>query len=108
MLSIPDGHNAHYRVRTNFAVMYAAAALAIDYEILPWGKRSTFRAIEKCMRLALATLETGHTQAASITPAVDLHHLGRTLEEQLAGAKIVPVTPKQKVTKKQAQRPSES
>src|SRR5262249_15722018 len=61
---IPDAHNAHYRVRSNFASMYAAAALAIDYEILPWGKGSTFHAIEKCMRLALATLETGHTQIA--------------------------------------------
>jgi hypothetical protein len=50
--------------------MYAAAALAIDYEILPWGKRSTLRDIEKCMRLALMTLETGHTQAPSTTPAI--------------------------------------
>ena len=29
---LADGHNAHHRVRSNFAVMYAAAALAIDYE----------------------------------------------------------------------------
>ena len=35
---LSDRHNAHYRVRTNFAVFYAAAALAIDYEILPWKK----------------------------------------------------------------------
>ena len=52
---LPDGHNAYYRVRSNFAVMYAGAALAIDYEILPWKKGPTFRAVEKCMRLALAT-----------------------------------------------------
>jgi hypothetical protein len=77
--SISDGHNAYYRVRSNFAVMYAAAALAIDYEILPWGKRSTLRDIEKCMRLALMTLETGHTQAPSTTPAIDAHSLGKTL-----------------------------
>ena len=36
---LPDKHNALYRVRSNFAVMYAAAALAIDYKILPWKKR---------------------------------------------------------------------
>jgi len=100
--SISDGHNAYYRVRSNFAIMYAAAALAIDYEILPWGKRSTFRAIEKCMRLALMTLETGHNEAASITPSVDPHSLGKTLQEQLARAQIVMVRPRQKVTKKQA------
>jgi hypothetical protein len=39
---LPDERNAHYRIRSNFAVMYAAAALAIDYEILPWKKRPTF------------------------------------------------------------------
>jgi hypothetical protein len=70
--TIADAHNAYYRVRSNFALMYAAAALAIDYGILPWGRRSTLRAVEKCMRLALAT------------------------------AQILRVKPKLKVTKKQA------
>ena len=78
--AIADEHNAHYRVRSNFALMYAAAALGIDYGILPWGRRATFRAIEKCMRLALAMLETGKNEAASTTLAVDLHHLGKTLK----------------------------
>ena len=64
---IADAHNAHYRVRSNFALMYGATALAIDYEILPWGTGSTFRAIEKCMRLALAMLETGNTHEPSPT-----------------------------------------
>lgn len=100
--AIAGAHNAHYRVRSNFAIMYGATALAIDYEILPWSKGSTFHAIEKCMRLALATLETGHTHVASTTPALELHHLGKTLWEQLARADIVRVKPKQKVSKKQA------
>ena len=95
-------HNAHYRVRTNFAVMYAAAALAIDYEILPWKKRPTFRAIEKCMRLALATLATAAKEPAAAMPAVDPHHLGRTLKKRIAEAELVVVKPKQKVTEEQA------
>jgi hypothetical protein len=99
---LANGHNAHYRVRSNFAVMYAAAALAIDYEILPWKKGPTFRAIEKCMRLALASMQTGQSQEASTPLAVDVHHLGKTLQKQLARAKLLPVTPKKKVTKKQA------
>ncbi len=99
---LSDGHNAHYRVRSNFAVMYAAAALAIDYEILPWKKEPTFRAIEKCMRLALASMQTGQSQEASTPLAVDVHHLGKTLQKQLARAKLLPVKPKKKVTKKQA------
>jgi uncharacterized protein (DUF927 family) len=98
--AIAGAHNAHYRVRSNFALMYAAAALAIDYGILPWGKGRTFRAIEKCMHLALAMLATG--KATSIAPAADPRHLAKTLRERLARAQIVPVTPKQKVTKEQA------
>jgi uncharacterized protein (DUF927 family) len=99
---LPDGHNAHYRIRSNFAVMYAAAALANDYEILPWKKRPTFRAIEKCMRLALATMHIGESQEASPTLPVDAHHLGKTLKKRLDRAKLVSVKPKRKVTKKQA------
>ena len=99
---LPDKHNAHYRIRSNFAVMYAAAALAIDYEILPWKKRPTFRAIEKCMRLALATLATGAKEQAATAPAVDLHHVCRILKKRIAEAKLVVVTPKQKVTDEQA------
>ena len=99
---LSDGQNANYRIRSNFAVMYAAVALAIDYEILPWKKRPTFRAIEKCMRLALATMQTGESQEASSTLLIDAHHLGNTLKKQLDRAKLVSVKPKKKVTKKQA------
>jgi hypothetical protein len=99
---LPDRHNAHYRVRSNFAVMYAAAALAIDYEILPWKTAPTFRAIEKCMRLALAALATGAKELPATLSAVDAHHVGRTLKELIAKAELVVVKPKQKVTEEQA------
>jgi uncharacterized protein (DUF927 family) len=99
---LPEGHNAYYRVRTNFAVMYAAAVLAIDYGILPWKKRPTFRAIEKCMRLALATLATGAKEPAIAATAVDVHQLGKTLKDALAKAKLVVVKPKRQVTEEQA------
>jgi uncharacterized protein (DUF927 family) len=99
---LPDAHNAHYRVRTNFDAMYAATALAIDYEILPWEKRPTFRAIEKCMRLALATLATGAKETAGTARAVDPHHICRNLKERIAEAELVVVKPKQKVTEEQA------
>ena len=99
---LPEAHNAYYRVRTNFAVMYAAAALAIDYKILPWKKRPTFRAIEKCMRLALATLATAAKEPAAAVPTIDTHRLARTLKDALAEADLLIVKPKQKVTEKQA------
>jgi hypothetical protein len=100
--ALPDKHNAHYRIRSNFAVMYAAAALSIDYGILPWKKRPTFLAIEKCMRLALATLATGTKEPNVSVPAVDPDHVGRTLKERLAEAELVIFKPKQKVSEEQA------
>ena len=99
---LPDRHNAHYRVRSNFALMYAAAALSIDYGILPWKKRPTFRAIEKCMRLALATLATGAKEPAATAPVFDPHRVCRILKERIAEAELAVVTPKQKVTDEQA------
>jgi hypothetical protein len=51
----PD-ERAIYRIRSNFAVIWAAAALAIDYKLLPWNKRGTLRAIEKCFRRCVAAL----------------------------------------------------
>ena len=37
------------RIRRLFAVVYASAAQAIDYGVLPWGKQATLRAILSCM-----------------------------------------------------------
>ena len=82
-------------------MMYAAAALSIDYGILPWKKPPTFRAIEKCMRLALATLATGAKEPAATAPAVNPHHVCRTLKKRLAEAELEVVKPKQKVTEEQ-------
>ena len=64
--------------------------------------RHSFRAIEKCMRLALATLATGAKETATTAPAIDSRHICRTLKERIAEAELVVVTPKQKVTEEQA------
>jgi len=86
---IPASHNAHLRVRHNFAVIFAAAALAIDYGILPWTKKATFRAIKKCMILALATLETVAAPANPASPTVNAHRLCKMLKQGLARANLV-------------------
>jgi hypothetical protein len=36
----------------------AAAAMAIDYRVLPWKKRPTFKAVKKCLFKALNVIET--------------------------------------------------
>ena len=100
---LTDGHNVQFRVRSNFAVVYAAAALSIDYAILPWKKKPTFRAIEKCMRRALETLAVAATEpAAAAAHPVDPHHLGRILKKRITKAELLVVTPKQRVTEEQA------
>ena len=38
---------AMYRIRSNFAVIWAAGALAIDYGVLPWKKSRLRKAVEK-------------------------------------------------------------
>jgi hypothetical protein len=53
------------RIRRFFAVVYASAAQAIDYEILPWGKKSTFKAIAACMNDAMEQLTAYSGKAAS-------------------------------------------
>lgn len=95
-------HNAQYRVRTNFAVLYGASALAIDYGILPWKKGGTFRAIEKCMRLALAAMETGSQVSEMQSPVADLGQVCNQLKRRLETACIVAVKPKEKITEAQA------
>jgi hypothetical protein len=52
------------RIRKFFAVVYASAALAIDYEILPWSKKSTLKAIAACMTDAMEQL-TANAKGAS-------------------------------------------
>lgn len=54
-VTAPD-ESAIFRIRSNFAVIWAAAALAIDYKLLPWKKGGTLRAIEKCFRRCIGAI----------------------------------------------------
>jgi Domain of unknown function (DUF927) len=44
------------RIGRYFAAIYASAALAIDYSILPWNKNTTLADIQKCMQDAMEQL----------------------------------------------------
>jgi hypothetical protein len=57
------------RIQRLFAVVYAGAAQAIDYEILPWSKKSTLSAIKKCMDDAMDQL----IAAAGEASVLDAH-----------------------------------
>jgi putative DNA primase/helicase len=69
------------RICSNFAVIYAAAALAIEYEILPWGKKSTLKAVQKCMAAALQVrLENKNPTTPETDPATVLKRVQEELE----------------------------
>jgi hypothetical protein len=62
--------NAERRIAANFAVIYAGAALAIEYEILPWGKKNTRAAIAKCMTAAFTTIRNPSSLPARASPSI--------------------------------------
>jgi len=99
-------HNAQYRIRSNFALLYAAAALGIDYGVLPWRKRATLQEIEKCMQLALHEIETGSdvvsSEHAAETFTSEIQHVCKHLKAQLGRAQIIKVKPRKKVNDEQA------
>lgn len=47
--TINTSDTAQLRMRRSFAVLYAAATLAIEYKVLPWKKAATLKAIAFCM-----------------------------------------------------------
>ena len=83
---VPADHPAFYRIRTNFAIVYAAAALAIDYTILPWKKKPTLQAIRKCMNLAFDVLNA-HGGALSSITQIDPSDLAAELARRMSGCK---------------------
>jgi hypothetical protein len=92
--------NAVLRIRSNFALIWAAAAMAIEYGILPWKKSATFRAVEKCLRKALSEIEAG--KAAAQSPRGASASVLMTLNERLAKADLRTIVLRKKITPQQA------
>jgi hypothetical protein len=63
--------------------MYAAAALGIEYEILPWKKKTTRAAIEKCMAGAFATLRNPSPPPSQKAEARSIGTVAAALKEDL-------------------------
>ena len=53
---VPEQFRWLRRIARYFAALYASAALAIDYGILPWNKDATLADIRKCMQDAIEQL----------------------------------------------------
>ena len=89
---------ALYRIRSNFAVIWAAGALAIDYGVLPWKKSRLRKAVEKCFRRALSVLQRPETIEAAGSDQNTFEHLLKTLKERLYQCKLCAITPRTKVS----------
>jgi putative DNA primase/helicase len=85
---LPGNARALGRIRQNFAVIYASAAQAIDYGILPWQKKATLRDIKACFDDAVAQLSaTRSPVTASAKPTEDA--LVREFKAKLSTAKFI-------------------
>src|SRR5665213_376772 len=81
-VNAPD-ERAIYRIRGNFAVIWAAAAIAIDYKLLPWKKRRTLRAVEKCFQRCIAALASPPAIDPIESRASNSGNVLRALKEKL-------------------------
>jgi hypothetical protein len=87
-----------YRIRSNFALIWAAGALAIDYGVLPWKKSKLRKAVGKCFHRALSVLQTPEAAEAARSDQNTPKDLLRTLKERLGQCKLLAITPRTKVS----------
>jgi hypothetical protein len=71
------------RICANFSVLYAAAALGIEYGILPWKKKPTRAAIEKCLAGAFATLRNASPAPAQKVETRGIGTVAAALKDEL-------------------------
>jgi hypothetical protein len=100
-VKVPDA-KAVYRIRSNFAVIWAAAALAIDYKILPWKKRRAFAAIKKCFRRCLAALVEPSPIESLESQTSNSANVLQTLKEKLDRCELRPIQQRKKVSDDEA------
>jgi hypothetical protein len=88
--TVPLVEKTDRRIFKNFSVIYAAAALAIEYDILPWKKAATLKAIDKCMTAsfhAVASLMQADSDVVS-----DIATIAHRLEANLEKLNLVEIT----------------
>ena len=93
-----QNNQAIYRIKSNFAVIWAAAALAIDYRLLPWKKRRAFRAIKKCFHRALTALDTAATSASTETGVSNSINIFQVLNQKLDKSVLHKITLRKKAS----------
>jgi hypothetical protein len=89
------------RIRRFFAVIYASAALAIDYDVLPWGRKKTLTAIKDCMDDAVEQMveKLGNGPAANIASTKTDDALLQDFRKLVTSAKFVRMNPRRRIAK---------
>jgi hypothetical protein len=82
-ISLTLGPGPDQRICANFSLMYAAAALGIEYGILPWKKKTTRAAIEQCMAGAFATLRNPSPPPSQKVEARSIGTVAAALKDDL-------------------------
>jgi hypothetical protein len=72
--------------------------------VLPWGKRSTFKAVEKCLLLALAQLDAAKNAPTEDAALISPEQLVNELKALLTKANIEVVTQGARATTSECER----
>jgi hypothetical protein len=107
-VSTPLVTGADHRIAANFAVIYAGAALAIEFDVLPWKKKPTLAAIAKCMAAAFATIRNPSSPLSSTIPAPTIRTVANALKDHLDGLTLVPVKKGESCSDEEASRRQEA
>jgi hypothetical protein len=89
---VPEQYRWLRRIARYFGALYASAALAIDYGILPWSKDATLADIRKCMQDAVEQLIASFESAPSgAVREQDVESELKKFKELFDSAKFVPL-----------------
>jgi hypothetical protein len=90
-VSMTLGTGPDQRVCANFSLMYGAAALGIEFGILPWKKKATRTAIEACMAAAFAAIRNPSLTLPHAMTAPSIETAARKLNDNLDRLSLVSV-----------------
>ena len=89
---------AVYRICSNFAVIWGAGALAIDYGVWPGKKPRLRKAVEKCFHRAIGALQSPEAVEAGTSAHNASDDPVKKLKEKLDQGKLSLITPRKKVS----------
>jgi hypothetical protein len=103
-VSLTLGTGPDQRICANFSLMYAAAALGIEYGILPWKKKATRAAIEKSMTGAFVSLRNPSPLVPHATNFPNIEIVAHKLNDDLDRLTLISVKKGEPCSEEEAAR----